>query len=319
MNTILDRLGSIGLIPVVKIEDAGKASGLGRALLTGGLPCAEITFRTPAAADAIRIMAEECPDLLLGAGTVINVELAKKAADSGAKFIVAPGFNHSVIEWCIARGIPVIPGVNNPTGVEAALEKGLEVLKFFPAEVSGGVAMLDALSGPFSQVSFVPTGGIGLHNLADYAKRSNVHSIGGTWMVRPELIEREDWAGISSLCREAVTALHGFSFAHLGINQRDEQTALATSAVFALFGMEPKNGTSSIFCDTPIEVMKSPFRGTNGHIAFRCTNLERALAYLALSGFHPVSETAKYEKGKLSVIYLDREIAGFAVHLLKAK
>jgi 2-dehydro-3-deoxyphosphogluconate aldolase / (4S)-4-hydroxy-2-oxoglutarate aldolase len=319
MNSILAKLGAIGLIPVVKIEDAEKASALAKALIEGGLPCVEIAFRSEAAAAAIGAIAKAYPDMLLGAGTVISVDLAEKAVAAGAQFIVAPGFNPEVVDWCIAKKIPVVPGVSGPTEIEAALGRGLEVLKLFPAEVLGGVAMLDALAGPFSQVSFIPTGGVGPANIAEYARRDNVFAIGGTWMVKTELIEKEDWAAISALCREAVVALHGFSFAHLGINQAGESEASATASLFALFGLAPKPGASSIFNDTVIEVMKIPMRGTKGHIGFKCCNIERALRYLGQYGFHGVEETAKRERGRLSFIYLDKEIGGFAVHLLKAK
>lgn len=319
MNPILKKLGAIGLVPVIKIEDASKALPLGRALIAGGLPCAEVTFRTAAAAEAIRAMTEGFPDMLVGAGTVISVELAKKAQAAGAKFIVSPGFNPAVVDWCLAEGIPVVPGVNNPSNVEAGLERGLEVLKFFPAEASGGVEMLDALAGPFPQVQFMPTGGIGANNLADYVKRSNVLAVGGSWMVKADMIERGDWEGIERLCREAVTAVHGFAFAHLGINGENEEAARKAAGIFSLFGFPPKEGASSIFCGTEIEVMKGPFRGSMGHIGIKCWNADRALAYLETQGFRGVEETAKREKGSLSVIYLEPEIAGFALHVVKAK
>lgn len=319
MNAILQTLGTIGLVPVVKIEDAAKAASLAKALIDGGLPCAEVTFRTAAAKDAIAAITKKYPDMLVGAGTVLTIENAEKAIAAGAKFIVSPGFNPAVVDYCISKKIPVVPGVNNPSGVEAGLEKGLEVLKFFPAEASGGVAMLDALAGPFGNVQFMPTGGIELKNLADYAKRSNVLAIGGSWMVKADLIENSDWETISRLCREAVMAIHGFTFAHVGVNQQDEAEATRTAEMFALFGFAPKFGTSSIFNDTVIEVMKSPFRGTMGHIGLKCWNIERALAYLSRFGINGVQETAKIEKGKMTVIYLDKEIGGFAIHLLRAK
>lgn len=319
MHAVLEKMGNIGLIPVVKIDDAGKAAPLAKALMQGGIPCAEITFRTDAASDAIASIAKTCPDMLVGAGTVISVELAKRAVAAGAQFIVAPGFNPSVVDWCIAQNIPIVPGVNNPSEVEAALGKGLEVLKFFPAEASGGVAMLDSLAGPFGQVSFIPTGGVGPENLVDYAKRANVLAVGGSWMVKADLIEKEDWPAISALCQEATALINGFEFAHLGVNSPDDRTALATAELFSRFGLAPKAGTASIFGGTVIEVMKAPGRGAHGHIGFRCAKVERALAYLAHFGFTGVKETAKYEKGRLSVIYLEPELAGFAVHLVKLK
>lgn len=319
MNEILEKLGTIGLVPVVKIDDASKACGLAAALIAGGLPCAEVTFRTEAAADAIKNISKAYPQMLVGAGTVINVELAKKAIEAGAKFIVSPGFSPDVVDYCISQNVPIVPGVNNPSGVEAGLAKGLTTLKLFPAEASGGVNMLSSLAGPFPQVKFMPTGGIGMKNLADYAKCSNVHAIGGSWMVKADLIDNENWDEITRLCKEAVVALHGFSFAHVGINSKDDAEAKKTAGLFELFGFAAKEGNSSIFNSTIVEVMKSPFRGTNGHIGLKCWNIERALAYLEQFGFKGVEETAKREKGKLSVIYLDKEIGGFAVHLVKAK
>jgi 2-dehydro-3-deoxyphosphogluconate aldolase/(4S)-4-hydroxy-2-oxoglutarate aldolase len=318
MNSILTKLGTIGLVPVIKIDDAGKAVPLAKSLIDGGLPCAEVTFRTAAAADSIRAIAQAFPEMLVGAGTVINVDLAEKAAAAGAKFIVSPGYNPAVVEWCVSHDIPIVPGVNNPSQIEAGLGAGLEVLKFFPAEASGGVTMLDALGGPFGQVMFMPTGGIDLKNLTSYVKKPNVLAVGGSWMVKADLIASENWDEITRLCKEAVCAVHGFTFAHMGINQANEDEAVKTANLFGLFGFAPKAGTSSIFNDTVIEVMKKPFRGTNGHIGLKCWNVERSLAYLEQFGFHGVQETAKIEKGKLQVIYLDREIGGFAVHLIRA-
>ncbi len=319
MNAVIGKIGEIGIVPVIKIEKAENAIPLVEALVAGGLPCAEFTFRSGAAADSIARVAKAHPEIPVGAGTVINRELAERAVDSGATFIVSPGFNPSVVDWCLSRGVPVIPGVNNPSLVEQALERGLGILKFFPAEASGGTAMLDALSGPFPGVSFIPTGGIDLANLAEYAKRPNVHAIGGTWMVRPELVESGNWDAVTSLAREASLAVQGFSFAHLGINSDTATRAGETSAFFANLGLVPKEGASSIFNDTVIEVMKSPFRGSMGHIGFRCWNVERSLKYLETLGFRAVPETVKIEKGRVTVAYLDREVGGFAIHLVRAK
>jgi len=318
MNPILAKLGSIGLVPVVKIDDAAKAEPLAKALIDGLLPCAEVTFRTQAAAESIRAMSRSHPEMLVGAGTVINKELAEQAVEAGAKFIVSPGYSKPVVSWCLERGIPIVPGVNTPSNVEEGIAAGLDVLKFFPAEASGGVAMLDALAGPFANVQFMPTGGIDSANLGEYAKRPNVLAVGGSWMVKADLIESCNWAEITRLSREAATIIHGFSFAHVGINQESEEAAAGTAHLFSLFGFAAKSASSSIFNGTNIEVMKSPYRGAHGHIGLKCWNIERALAYLEQFGFRGVPETATYDKGKLSVMYLDREIAGFAVHLIRA-
>ena len=169
----------IGLVPVVKIDDAEKAVPLAKALIDGGIPCAEITFRTDAAEEAIKRVSKAYPEMLVGAGTVINPQLAEKAVAAGAKFIVSAGFNKATVEWCLSHNIPVVPGVCTPSEIEMGLSMGLNVLKFFPAEASGGVSMLKDFSGPFSQVRFMTTGGINIGNLQDYAKASNVLAIGG--------------------------------------------------------------------------------------------------------------------------------------------
>ncbi len=317
MHETFKALAGIGLIPVIKIEEAAKAVPLGKALVAGGIPVAEVTFRTAAAEDAIRAMAGECPDLLVGAGTVINTDLAKKAIAAGAKFIVSPGFNPAVVDFCRTKGVPILPGVNNPSLIEAGLEAGLDTFKFFPAEASGGVAMLDALAGPFGSVKFVPTGGIDASNVGEYAKRDSVLAIGGSWMVKADLVSAEKWDEIIALCSAAVAAVNGFSFAHLGINHADEAAARGTANLLAALGLPLKEGASSIFAGGSFEVMKTPFRGTLGHIAIKCYNLERALDYLGRFGFSGVEETAKLEKGHLKVIYLDKEVAGFAVHLVR--
>lgn len=203
----LDVITECGIVPVIVIEDPEKAVPLARALVAGGLPCAEITFRTKEASEAIARISRDVPEILVGAGTVVSQAQAEKAAAAGARFIVSPGFNPSVVDWCLKNGLPVIPGVNNPTGVEAGMEKGLSLLKFFPAEVSGGTAMLDALAGPYPSISFMPTGGISPENLGNYLKRKNVFAVGGSWMVHKDLITREDWPRITALAQEAVSAV----------------------------------------------------------------------------------------------------------------
>ncbi len=208
MTDILQQLGNFGLIPVVAIETAQDAPKLGQALLDGGLPCAEITFRTAAAEDAIRLMATECPDVLVGAGTVLSVEQAQKAVAAGAKYIVSPGFDADVVDWCLDNNVPITPGVVTPTEVAMALKKGLSVLKFFPAEAAGGVKLLKAIAAPYGQVKFIPTGGINAQNLAGYLSLPMVHACGGSWMVTKQLIAAGEFDQITALTREAVSIAH---------------------------------------------------------------------------------------------------------------
>ena len=202
---VVDQIGRLGLVPVVEIPDAALAGPLGQALLAGGLPCAEITFRTSSAAAAIAVLRRECPDLLVGAGTVLTPAQVDAAADAGAAFIVAPGFNPVTLERARARGLPMIPGVCTPTEIEQALSHGVDVLKFFPAEAAGGVAFLRAVSAPYKNVRFIPTGGVSASNLASYLALPQVLACGGSWMVSQGLLLRGDFEAIRRLASEAVS------------------------------------------------------------------------------------------------------------------
>jgi 2-dehydro-3-deoxyphosphogluconate aldolase/(4S)-4-hydroxy-2-oxoglutarate aldolase len=319
MHPVLQRVGEIGLVPVIRLDSAGKALALGRALVRGGIPVAEVTFRTGAAEEAIGIMSAELPELLVGAGTVLTAEQAARAVRAGARFIVSPSWVEEVVQYCLEQEVPVLPGVVNPDGVARGLALGLEVLKFFPAGACGGTAMLDALAGPFGAAAFIPTGGIDAGNLAAYARRPNVLAVGGSWMVRPELVEAEQWPEVEALCREAVAVLHGFAFAHLGINGQDEAACRADSGLLErLFALAPRETSGSIFAGDRIELTKAPGPGAKGHLAIRCNQVERAVAHLAGLGIAARPETAKRERGRLKAVYLDLDLGGFAVHLVQA-
>lgn len=212
MDSVLVQIGNFGLVPVVVMDDADDAPALGQALLAGGLPCAEITFRTTAAADAIRLLTAECPKMLVGAGTVLTVAQAETAVAAGARFIVTPGFDALVVDWCLAHEVPVIPGVMTPTEINMALNKGLNLLKFFPAEAAGGVKALQAIGGPYRDVKFMPTGGITAVNLPDYLRLPLVHACGGSWMVAPTLINGGQFDQITRLTAEAVAIVRQILF-----------------------------------------------------------------------------------------------------------
>lgn len=202
--TIREKFASIGIIPVIKINDAEKAVPLARALCAGGLPAAEVTFRTPAAAEAIRRIRAEVPAVCVCAGTVLNAETAERAVEAGAEAVISPGTNPAVVKWCLEMGVPVIPGCATPTEVEACMRMGLDFVKLFPAEVVGGVAMLKALSGPYSHMAFMPTGGVSPENAAAYLAQKNVVCCGGSWMVPEKLLESGDFAAIERLARAAA-------------------------------------------------------------------------------------------------------------------
>ena len=201
------QLRKLRLVPVIVIDDARSAPALGRALADGGLPCAEVTFRTAGAREALARMAAECPDVLAGAGTVLTPAQAKAATDAGAKFIVAPGFSPAVVDYCLENNIPVFPGVATPTELEAALTRGLRVLKFFPAEPLGGVAYLKAMSAPYGDVEFMPTGGISLQNVGSYLAFSRVVACGGSWMAPSDWIAAGEFERITTEVKRAVAAV----------------------------------------------------------------------------------------------------------------
>ncbi|GAB4581082.1 MAG: hypothetical protein Fur0022_38290 [Anaerolineales bacterium] len=204
MNPILTQLGHLGVIPVVVLDNAAHAIPLGEALLIGGLPCAEITFRTDAAEESIRAMSTAFPDMLVGAGTVLTVAQAETAVAAGAKFIVTPGFDAHVVDWCLSHSIPITPGVMTPTEINMALNKGLNILKFFPAEAAGGVKTLKAIAAPYGGVKFIPTGGVTPANLPEYLKLPSVHACGGSWLVEKRWIVMGEFEMIRELAAEAV-------------------------------------------------------------------------------------------------------------------
>ncbi len=204
MNDALKTLGSIGIVPVVVLNKADDAEPLAQALVKGGLPCAEVTFRTDAAEESIRLIAKNFPDMFVGAGTVLTVEQADRAFNAGAKFIVSPGLNPKVVEHCLKKGYPVCPGIMTPTELEMALGFGLDVVKFFPAENAGGLKMIKAMSAPYTMMKFMPTGGINATNVRDYLACNKILACGGSWMVKGDLINAGDFAEIEKLTREAA-------------------------------------------------------------------------------------------------------------------
>ena len=204
MKTLEERFYDYAVVPVVVLNDADDAIPLADALIKGGLPCAEVTFRTDAAEESIRRICESFPDMLVGAGTVLTTEQVERAHKAGAKFIVSPGFDPEVIDCCISIGLPVLPGCITPSEIAQAVKRGLKVVKFFPAEQSGGVAMIKAMAAPYSMVKFMPTGGISTKNLADYLSCDKILCCGGSWMVKEDLIRSGSFDKITDMTREAT-------------------------------------------------------------------------------------------------------------------
>ena len=318
MSDYVNRIYSIGVIPVIAIDDAEKAVPLARALVKGGLPAAEVTFRTAAAEEAIRRIVAEVPEMLVGAGTVLTREQADRAIAAGAQFIVSPGFNPDVTRYVIDKGALMMPGTATPGEMEQAMSMGLKVLKFFPAEQNGGVAKLKALAGPYTDLRWMPTGGVNTKNMMDYLNFDRIVACGGTWMVKKDLIDGQKWDEITAICKEAVQTMLGFSLHHVGIPCGDADKAANTAkAICALFGFPCKAGNSSDFAG-PVECCKVEFPGERGHIAIGVNNVERAIFHLGLQGVTFDESTRKIdEKGKTKAIYVQGDFGGFAIHLVR--
>ncbi|MBS6194922.1 MAG: bifunctional 4-hydroxy-2-oxoglutarate aldolase/2-dehydro-3-deoxy-phosphogluconate aldolase [Clostridiales bacterium] len=204
MHTILEEVAKLGVVPVVVLNDAKDAVPLAKALCEGGLPCAEVTFRTEAAEESIRLMCREYPEMLVGAGTVLTIDQVERAVAAGAKFIVSPGFDAEIVDYCLEKGILVLPGCITPSEVAQGVKRGLEVIKFFPAEQAGGVAMIKAMAAPYTTVKFMPTGGISAKNLKEYLSCDKIVACGGSWMVKGDMIAAGEFDKIKEMTAEAV-------------------------------------------------------------------------------------------------------------------
>ncbi|MDR1287674.1 MAG: bifunctional 4-hydroxy-2-oxoglutarate aldolase/2-dehydro-3-deoxy-phosphogluconate aldolase [Treponema sp.] len=318
MDKALARLGACGIVPVVVLEDAQNALPAADALFSGGIDVMEITLRTKAGLESIRAVAKNRPAMFVGAGTVLTLDQCKSCVDSGAGFIVLPGFSLPVVKWCVEHGVAVTPGCVTPTEIMTAVENGCTVLKFFPAGVYGGLSALKALAGPFGNVTFIPTGGVDSKNIGEFALSPFVHAVGGSWVCAKDDIKAGNFGRITDLSKEAVRNFLGFEFAHVGVNARNEDESMKIADLFAgLFGFEKKPGASSVFAGNSIEVMKSVYLGEKGHIAVRTNRIDAAVKRLEAGGFAVDPQTAKYRGDKTIAVYLKADFGGFAVHLLQ--
>lgn len=204
MSTVIEKISTLGVVPVVVLEDAKDAAPLAKALVEGGLPCAEVTFRTDAAEESIKIMTSEYPDMFVGAGTVLTMEQVDRAVAAGAKFIVSPGFDPEIVDYCLSKKIPVFPGCITPSEVAQAVKRGLKVVKFFPAEQFGGVATIKAMAAPYVGLKFMPTGGVSAKNLENYLSCDKIVACGGSWMVKGDLVKAGKFDEIKAMTEEAV-------------------------------------------------------------------------------------------------------------------
>jgi 2-dehydro-3-deoxyphosphogluconate aldolase/(4S)-4-hydroxy-2-oxoglutarate aldolase len=318
MHKILEEIGLLGIVPVIVLDDEHNAEPLAQALVDGGLPCAEVTLRTSAARQSIKKISQAFPRMLIGAGTVLSADQAALALDLGAKFVVSPGFDPQIVEYCLKHNIPVLPGVATPSEAQLALRYGIDVVKFFPAEANGGLAFLKALGEPFRSLRYIPTGGIDESNLLEYLRFPRVLACGGSWMAKPELTSARNFAEITRRTREAVDLMLGFEVRHIGINTSgpDEAKTVAEQ-LRAVFGFAVDEQEGSIFVGTQFEVLKRTCLGARGHVAIGTHFIDRAVDYFRRKGIAAKEETRNIVDDRLRSVYLEPEPGGFAIHLLQ--
>ena len=287
MNDILNEIYKIGIVPVIALDDVKDAKPLAKALIDGGLPCAEVTFRTAAAEESIRIMTMEFPEMLVGAGTVLTTEQVDRAVAAGAKFIVSPGLNPEVVKYCVDKNIPVCPGCSNPSDIEQAIALGLDVVKFFPAEAAGGLAMIKAMSAPYANMKFMPTGGINAKNLNDYLGFKKIIACGGSWMVKSDMIKAGQFDKITELTKEAVNKMLGYELSHENL--------------------------CNMLTDNQSETAEKIMR-------ISVNNVDRAVYHLGKAGCTFDMDSAQYDKdGRLTDIAISGKISGLTVSLINKK
>ena len=320
MNPIVEKVYQIGIIPVIAFNSVDEALPLCKALAEGGLPAAEVTFRTACAEECIRKIHEEMPEMLLGAGTVLTCEQADRAMAAGASFIVAPGFDPEVCKHVIAKGGIMMPGTCSAGEMQQAMNMGCEALKFFPAEANGGVGMLKNIGAALKGARWMCTGGVNAKNVNDYLGYDQIFAVGGTWMCKSDVIKAGDWAKITAQSKEAVDTMLGLKLLHVGINTDNEEEAMkVANLIGAMLNMKVAPGNSSIFVgNKEFEIMKKPGRGTNGHIAIGCNNVDRATYHLSQRGVKFDLDSKNVKNGKTVACYMADEIAGFAFHLVQA-
>lgn len=316
MDAMFERIHRVGIVPVIKITHPDQATPLARALDQGGIPVAEVTFRTEHAAEAIRRITREMPGMLTGAGTVTRIEQVDQALEAGAQFVVTPGFNPKVVDHCIKRGIPVVPGAPTTSDIEQALERGLKVVKFFPAEAMGGLPYIKAVAAPYAGLSFMPTGGVNPGNLADYLTHPRVLACGGSWMVDAKLIGSGQYEEITRLCLEAVNLAIGLRILRMGIRAASESDAAKSAGLFsALLGVPTAETPEGHAVDTHIEILKAAGTNERGRLVLGCSNLERARFQLERRGFAFASEEPETDAAGKRILRLKEIIAGLSLTL----
>lgn len=312
MQDILTAIEAAGIFPVVEIDRLEDAVPVAKALFDGGIAALEITLRTPCAYDAISAVRQAFPQVLVGAGTVLTPDQVDQARNAGAGYMVAPGFNPRVVRHCLDKDIPVIPGIDSPSGIELAIEAGLSVLKFFPAEFSGGVKGLESMAGPFKdRIRFLPLGGITPQNLTDYACCEKVMAVGGTWIAKRDLIRAKSFSRITRNAREALALLHGLEFTGIRLKQ-----GCATEDANL---MERLSQTFTLPCDgfTALALAGDDTTAANGRISVGCNNLRRTAIWLKSQGIEARFRPLETAPGNGMELVLARHLGGFEIQLIE--
>ncbi len=316
---IINNHEKTGILPVINIPNVSLAIPLAKALRQGGVNSIEVTLRSADSLESIKTIKSTFPDMTVGAGTVLNTQTVDAAILCGADFIVCPGYDDKVVEYCVNKGIEVVPGCVTATEIQKAVSLGLKTLKFFPSELNGGTDAINLLSGPFPSVKFIATGGINFENLGKYLACKKVLACGGSYMATKAQIENGEFEKITSACKKAVDISLGFELAHIGINGDSEEDAgEKAEAISRIFRMSPRYMNSAVFSGKAVEVTKSNGLGTHGHIGFFTNSISRAIAYFEAMGIALNEEGTKYNKnGEITCVYLKDEIGGFALHVVE--
>lgn len=318
MNNIYSLIENSGVLPVINLSDPTKAIDLVDSFARANIKAIEVTLRSEKSINSIEIIRKERPDFIVGAGTILNLDICKKAIAKGAQFIVSPGFDEEILGYCNSINIPYFPGCSTATEVQKAVKLGVKVIKFFPADICGGADVIKAFSGPFPDVKWLPTCGINLKNLADYVKLPQVLACGGSFMAPADMIKNNDFGAIEALAKEAYKISLGFELAHVGINEKNADDAKkVTFRICDAFMFQFIECSNSYFSGTVAEICKEPFPGTMGHVGIRTNNMNRAMAYLKAKGFDFDEKNIKTDDKGIYVAYLKEEIGGFAFHLVR--
>lgn len=316
---ILKKIYDSGVLPVIAVNDLQEAVPLANACKEAGLTAIEITFRTECAAEALKAIKQAYPEIILGAGTVLTPETVDEAIGCGVDFIVTPGFNPDVVKYTISKNFPIVPGVSCASQIEQAMALGLDTVKFFPAEQSGGVPALKAFAGPYKKLKFIPTGGMTIDNFTTYTSLSNVVAIGGSFMINKKHIAEKDVEAMKADITTVVDKMLNLKLSHIGLNLGNEEEALKIANLLqTLLHMPYKNGNSSIFSgNKEFELMKVEGRGSKGHIGIAVSDIDRGVHYLETRGLSFNNDSLVVKENKKIAIYFKDEIAGFAFHLMK--